>query len=160
VGQDEIDVVRMAAVVSVVLTPSSGDDVQMIKAGIMEIADVFVINKADQAGVDRLQQQLEAMLAMAPRGAELPPIVRTVATENRGIDEWVAALRSRPKRAEDAAEHWKERLLELMRQRFVERVMQKALSEEELCAAAREVAGLRRNPYEFVSEILKRVGIE
>jgi putative protein kinase ArgK-like GTPase of G3E family len=100
------------------------------------------------------------MLAMAPRGAELPPIVRTVATENRGIDEWVGALRSRPKRAEDAAEHWKERLLELMRQRLVERVMQKALSEEELCAAAREVAARRRNPYEFVSEILKRAGIE
>src|SRR5574341_336599 len=80
VGQDEVEVARLADVTVVVLTPGLGDDVQAIKAGIMEIADVFVINKADQAGADRLEREIQAALSLARRAdGWAPPIVRTVA---------------------------------------------------------------------------------
>jgi LAO/AO transport system kinase len=89
VGQDEVEVVKLADLVVVVLTPGSGDDIQAFKAGIMEIADIFVINKADSPGVERLARQLEAMLEMGYSGREVPPIVRTVATRGRGVDSLV-----------------------------------------------------------------------
>ncbi len=85
VGQDEVDIAGVAQVTVVVLVPGMGDDVQAIKAGLMEIADIFVINKADQPGADRVERELNGMLGLAdgPR----PPIVRTVATEGKGTDE-------------------------------------------------------------------------
>ncbi len=160
VGQDEIEVVKLAPVVTVVLTPSMGDDVQMIKAGIMEIADVFVINKSDQPGAGRVQQQLEAMLSLAPASAKpAPAIVRTVATEDNGIAEWLQALRSRPRNEEKAVDHWRQRLLDLLRQRLVEQLMGNHLSDDELNRAAREVAERRLNPYEYVREILTKAGV-
>jgi LAO/AO transport system kinase len=85
VGQDEVEIADLAQVTVVVLVPGMGDDVQAIKAGIMEIADVFVINKADQPGADRVERELEGMLSLA--NGRRPPIVRTVATEGKGIEE-------------------------------------------------------------------------
>jgi len=97
VGQDEIEIVRLADCVVVVLVPGLGDDIQNMKAGLMEIADIFVLNKADRQGADRLEEQLHAMLSMVvPRvdrsrvtgeNAWHPPVIRTVATENKGIDK-------------------------------------------------------------------------
>src|ERR1700688_1043813 len=88
VGQDEVDIVRLADCTLVLLVPGMGDDVQNMKAGLMEIADIFVLNKSDREGVDRLQMQLEAMLEIAPeRDGWKPTIIRTVATENKGVDE-------------------------------------------------------------------------
>src|ERR1044071_9172898 len=86
VGQDEVEVVKAADVSVVVLVPGMGDDIQAIKAGIMEIGDVFVINKADRDGVYATEKELEALLSLSSRtdGWE-PPIVKTVATENQGI---------------------------------------------------------------------------
>src|ERR1700676_506037 len=82
VGQDEVDIVRLADCTLVLLVPGMGDDVQNMKAGLMEIADIFVLNKSDREGVDRLQMQLEAMLELAPeRDGWRPKTVRTVATE-------------------------------------------------------------------------------
>src|SRR5258705_6622414 len=87
VGQDEIDIVRLADCVVVVLVPGLGDDIQSMKAGLMEIADIFVLNKADREGVDRLEEQLHAMLSLVmPRDGWRPPVIRTVATENSGVD--------------------------------------------------------------------------
>jgi len=87
VGQDEIDIVRLADCVLVVLVPGMGDDIQNMKAGLMEIGDIFVLNKADREGADRLEQQLLAMLSLVmPREGWHPPVVRTVASENKGID--------------------------------------------------------------------------
>lgn len=90
VGQDEVEIARLAQVTVVVLVPGMGDDVQAIKAGIMEIAGVFVINKADQPGADRVEMELRAMLSLAD--SRQPAIVRTVATEGKGIRDLLAAL--------------------------------------------------------------------
>ena len=86
VGQDEVDVVRTVDSVVVVTVPGLGDDIQAIKAGILEIADVFAINKADREGVERAVRDLEMMLSIGEHGAWLPPIVKTVAAREQGID--------------------------------------------------------------------------
>ena len=159
VGQAEIDVVKLASVVALVLTPAMGDDVQTIKAGIMEIADVFVINKSDHPGADRVETQLESLLSLAPAPGEQPPIVRTVATDDQGTAELLAALRSCPRDHQRTIDSWKARLVELMRQRLFDRAMERALSDDELARAATEVAQQQRNPYEFVDEIVAKAGM-
>jgi len=90
VGQDEIEIAGLAQATVVVLVPGMGDDVQALKAGIMEIADVFAINKSDQPGADRVERELQAMLGLA--NGHNPPIVKTVATEGAGIEELLAAI--------------------------------------------------------------------
>ena len=94
VGQDEVDIIRTADVSIVVLVPGTGDEVQALKAGIMEIADIFVVNKADREGADRLVAGVEATLALRSYGSEewRPPVVTTVATRGRGITELVDAI--------------------------------------------------------------------
>src|SRR5215472_2070223 len=131
VGQDEVDIVGLADCVLVVLVPGLGDDIQNMKAGLMEIADIFVLNKADREGADRLEEQLNAMLGLVmPRDGWHPPIVRTVATENKGIAELAAAIdkfrvhfESSGERRRKHAEHWKNRLLELLESRLLERAL-------------------------------------
>ncbi len=156
VGQDEVEVVKLADVVAVVLVPGMGDDVQALKAGILEIADVLVINKSDREGADRLERELRAMLDLAHRpDGWTPPIVRTVATEPSGIAELLAALRSCrfPGRK---VSNWRAQLLEMLRERLMERALDKALRDGELDAAAAEVAEHRRDPYGFVEEVIAR----
>ena len=97
VGQDEVEIAGLAQVTVVVLVPGMGDDVQAIKAGIMEIADVFVINKADQPGADRVERELQAMLSLSAGAA--PAIVRTIATEGAGIAELLAAIEGARRKA-------------------------------------------------------------
>src|SRR5213078_508363 len=93
VGQDEVDIVRVADVTVVILVPGMGDDVQSIKAGIMEIADIFVINKSDHDGADNVEKEIRAMQSLAMRSDNwMPSIVRTVATEGKGIAELAAAI--------------------------------------------------------------------
>src|SRR5438105_6967590 len=93
VGQDEVEIVKTADVCVVVLVPGMGDDIQTIKAGIMEIGDIFVINKADREGVLRTEKELEALLGLAGHEEQRTiPIVKTIATENKGIDELAAAI--------------------------------------------------------------------
>lgn len=106
VGQDEVEVVRLADVVAVVLTPGAGDDIQAFKAGLMEIADVFVINKADAPGTEKLARQLEAMLELGCQGRERPTVVKTIATKGDGVEALAAEvrriLRSRPPSVREA----------------------------------------------------------
>jgi len=93
VGQDEVDIVRLADCTIVLMAPGMGDDIQSMKAGLMEIADIFVVNKSDREGADRLEQQLQAMLELAPdRSGWKPRVVRTVATEDRGVAELVESI--------------------------------------------------------------------
>src|ERR1700732_3774738 len=93
VGQDEVDIVRLADCTLVLLVPGMGDDVQNMKAGLMEIADIFVLNKSDREGVENLETQLEAMLELGPeRNGWKPKIVRTIATETKGVDDLVSAI--------------------------------------------------------------------
>jgi LAO/AO transport system kinase len=93
VGQDEVEIVKAADVSVVVLVPGMGDDIQAIKAGIMEIGDIFVINKADRDGVYSTERELEALLSLAARDDGWdPPIVKTVATENQGVADLAEAI--------------------------------------------------------------------
>src|SRR5207344_738598 len=94
VGQAEVDIVRTADVCVVVLVPGTGDEVQALKAGIMEIADIFVVNKADREGADRTASSIEMMLSLTPEqpGKWRPPVMRTVATTGAGVSELVETV--------------------------------------------------------------------
>jgi len=163
VGQDEIDIVRLADCVVVVLVPGLGDDIQNMKAGLMEIGDIFVLNKADREGADRLEEQLHAMLSLVmPRDGWHPPIVRTVATESRGIADLTAAVEKFRKHFESSRqrqkkhiEHWKNRLIEMLESRLLESVLGGKEGEAKLQALAAAVAERKQDPFSAVSELLK-----
>ena len=167
VGQDEVDIMGLADCTLVVLVPGLGDEVQAIKAGIMEIADIFVLNKADREGTDRFEQQLKAMLSLVPeRAGWRAPVVRTIATENKGIGELAASIQQFREHVERSGQlharkvaNWKQRLLDLLESRFLDRVVSEGMGERGLEAAAAEIAARRRDPYDTVSEILKRAGM-
>jgi LAO/AO transport system kinase len=163
VGQDEIDIVRLADCVVVVLVPGLGDDIQNMKAGLMEIGDVFVLNKADREGADRLEEQLHAMLSLVmPRDGWHPPVVRTVATENRGIADLAATIEKFRKHFESSGqrqkkhvEHWKNRLVEMLESRLLESVLGGKEGEAKLQSMATAVAERKQDPFSAVSELLK-----
>ena len=168
VGQDEIDIVRLADCVLVVMVPGLGDDIQNMKAGLMEIGDIFVLNKADREGADRLEQQLLAMLSLVmPRDGWHPPVLRTVATENKGVEELALTVKKFEKHFEAGGErkrkhveHWKNRLVELLESRLVERALGGASGEARLTELAEEVAERKKDPFTAVNEILKRSGLD
>jgi GTPase len=168
VGQDEIDIVRLADCVVVVLVPGLGDDIQNMKAGLMEIADIFVLNKSDREGADRLEEQIHAMLSLVmPRDGWHPPVIRTVATENKGIDNLAATIAKfrvhfefRGERAKKHTEHWRNHLLELLESRLVERVLNAAGGEAALNQLAADVAERRKDPFAAVNEILAKSGLQ
>src|SRR5215469_5283089 len=168
VGQDEVDIVRLADCVLVVMVPGLGDDIQNMKAGLMEIGDIFVLNKADREGADRLEQQLDAMLSLVmPRDGWHPPVVRTVATENKGIEELALAVskferhfEASGERKRKHVEHWKKRLVELLESRLIEHALGGASGEKRLTELAGEVAERKKDPFTAVNEILKRSGLE
>lgn len=154
VGQDEVEIAKLADVTVVVLVPGMGDDVQAIKAGIMEIADVFVINKSDQAGADRLEREIQAIQTLSVRkDGWVPPIVRTVATDGAGISEAWAAVRSflEQGRAKDrAVANWELRLREMLRERLLSGFVNLNFH-----AAAEDVAARRRDPYSIIDGWVK-----
>ena len=168
VGQDEIDIVRLADCVLVVMVPGLGDDIQNMKAGLMEIGDIFVLNKADREGADRLEQQLLAMLSLVmPRDGWHPPVVRTVASENKGIEALAETIAKFQKHFETSGErerkhveHWKRRLLGLIESRLVERVLGGAGGEARLSEMAKEVAQRKKDPFTAVNELLAKSGVE
>ena len=147
VGQAEVDIVQLADVVCVVLTPALGDDIQAAKAGIMEIAGVFAVNKADQPGAERLEQQLRAMLSLLPAGRPRPRIVRTVATEDAGVADLVEALLRAPRGPDAAKAYWRRRLLERISEGLLD-----SLGGATLDRAAEDAAAGKLNPYEFVRQ--------
>ena len=162
VGQDEVEIVKTADVSVVVLVPGMGDDIQAIKAGIMEIGDVFTINKADREGVIRTEKELQALLSLAHRPDFWnPPIVKTIATENKGIEDLAAAIESYydfQKTGENlerrkAIARW--RLLELLQEKLLAEVLSRNGTSEKLERLAQEIAEKRNNPYAAVVEILK-----
>lgn len=154
VGQDEVEVARLADVTVVVLVPGMGDDVQAIKAGIMEIADVFVINKSDLPGADRLEQELKAMLLLTPNHEKATiPIVRTVASEGQGIGAVMEAIQAvKQQKTRNTAELWTPRLREMLRERLLDRI-----PAEEFAAAAEAVATQKENPYAVIQRWLERL---
>lgn len=168
VGQDEVEIVKAADVSVVVLVPGMGDDIQAIKAGIMEIGDIFVINKSEREGVERTERELIALLEMSERpDGWHPPIVRTVATQNKGITEFEEAVEryaafrqgqaASQSRRKSVAEN---RIIEILREKLLRRVLREAVTPEQLDQYALEVADRLKDPYSIVEEICRRIRIE
>lgn len=168
VGQDEVDIVRLADVTLVILVPGMGDDVQSIKAGIMEIADIFVINKADREGSERVEREIRAMQSLAPRNDRwTPPIVKTVASDGTGVSELAAAIVQYEEflLGSDAGlkrrtQSWEQRLMEMLRDRVMEVVMAEHLRPEALASYAQQVAKHERDPYSLVDEIVNPLKVK
>lgn len=163
VGQDEIEIVRAADVSLVTLVPGTGDDVQALKAGIMEIADLFIVNKADREGADHLVSSVEANLSLHPyaAGEWRPPILKTVATTGNGIAEVLTAIdtfRARPsgeqsRRRRVRSEH---RLRDLLSHRFMTVVERDLLAPGEWPALVERVADRAIDPYTVADMLLQR----
>lgn len=166
VGQDEVDVVGMADVALVVLVPGLGDEVQALKAGIMEVADVFVINKADRDGVDRLQAELQSMLALGTHDDVLPEIVRTVAARDEGVDTLLQAIErfvgqaagdGRATRKRD--EHLRRQFEEALRARVLRRVRERVLAGTGGAALLERLAAREIDPLTAADEALAQLGL-
>jgi len=167
VGQDEVDIIRTADVSVVTLVPGAGDEVQALKAGIMEIADIFVVNKADREGADRLVSAVEANLALQAYGADewRPPIVKTIATTGQGVPELVDAIwrfRERSKNNEATRRRTRSeyRLRELVSQRFMDHLERDVLAADELSGLVDRIAAREIDPYTAANELLKRAGLK
>jgi LAO/AO transport system kinase len=160
VGQDEVDIVRLAEITIVILVPGMGDDVQTIKAGIMEIADIFVINKSDHEGAERVEREIRGLQSLALRhDGWTPPIVKTVASAGTGVEELAAAISNYEDYLEKenlalkkSAENWQQRLLEMLRDILLEKA-QAQFSDGKLAQLAADVAGHKRDPYTLIEEI-------
>jgi len=163
VGQDEVDIVRLADITVVILVPGMGDDVQSIKAGIMEIADIFVINKSDRDGADNVEKEIRALQSLAMRhDSWVPPIVKTVASTGTGVAELAAAiaeyenyLQKDDRALKKSVENWQERLIEMLRDAMLEKARAQI---GDVARLAAEVAEHKRDPYTLVEEIAGRVG--
>jgi LAO/AO transport system kinase len=163
VGQDEVDIVNTAHTSVVVLVPGQGDDIQAIKAGILEIGDVFVINKCEREGADRLERELRATLEMGPKREDgwMPPIFKTEALLGKGIFEFVYGV-YRHKEKLMASEHFERKNAERTRLEFLsvlsselmERVVDRLKKEKRLEKIIDDLIQKRRNPYSAVEKIL------
>ncbi len=163
VGQDEVDIVRMAHSTIVVMVPGLGDDIQAIKAGILEIGDLFVVNKADREGADRTVRELATMLEMNQykKGAWLPKVLRTEAHCNRGIEELVAEIeahRSHLYQSGEIREFLQEKnarvFMDLLKERLFTEVFQHLHVNGRYRAILEGMAARREDPYSAVEKIL------
>jgi len=162
VGQDEVEVARLADATVLLLVPGMGDDVQTFKAGVMEIADLYVLNKADLAGANRLEQEVEAMLSMAARGEGWrPPIIKVIATTGSGIGEVKEALEQfrlfqeqRAGKEKRRRSYWRRRLLELLRRHLFEQVVRERLRDGALDKLIDDLLEHRADPYSLVERIV------
>jgi LAO/AO transport system kinase len=163
VGQDEIEIARLADITLVVLVPGMGDDVQSLKAGVMEIADIYVINKADRDGADRVEQEIRALQSLATtHTAWTPPIVRTIATTGEGLDilataiadleQWMA---KEERLAERRARHWQIRIDAMLHAELTRHVRRHGLSESQLYQHAAQVAAGNEDPWQLVAQLTK-----
>jgi LAO/AO transport system kinase len=162
VGQDEVEIARTAQMTLVLFVPGMGDDIQTMKAGIMEIGDLFIINKADHPGVDRIEAELTALLSIAGRPDEIKPsVVRTIASEGKGIEECAQAIRSwydRQKnssfRREKEVKIQRARLLDLARSEIQRHLMRTPGVEDKLEILARKLADREVDPFSAAEELL------
>jgi LAO/AO transport system kinase len=163
VGQDEVDIVRTADVSIVVIVPGSGDEVQALKAGIMEIADIFVVNKADREGADRTAASIEGMLALETwsEGAWRPPILRTEATTGRGVPELLDTIErfrehTRDTQGDRRRARAEFRMRELLGRRFIQYVEEQVLKPGEFAALLDRIAARETDPYTATADLIKR----
>jgi LAO/AO transport system kinase len=162
VGQDEVEVIRAADCVLVVLVPGLGDDIQAIKAGLLEIADLYVLNKADREGVDRLESEISTMLALGgEHGTERPPVIRTIAVKGEGLEPLIQGItRHRASAGASGAavsrrrdrSRW--RLVDLIRERVLRWASEETSGDGALQAAALRIYERSEDPYEAADSIL------
>ena len=165
VGQDEIDIVRLADVTILVLMPGMGDDVQSIKAGIMEIADIFVVNKSDREGADRVEKEVHAMQSLASlHGSWNPPVLRTVANTGQGIaelagniEEFWSWLSAEDRLMERRERFWRERIMEMIRNQLLAQMREYGLNQQVLAEISRKVARKEQDPYMLVPQLVKNL---
>jgi GTPase len=168
VGQDEVEVAHLADATVLLLAPGMGDDVQTFKAGVMEIADLFVINKADRPGAGQVEQEIMAMLALALReDGWRPPILKTTATTGEGVapvkhelDQFRnfaerSGLNRRRKR-----DHWRSRLLAMARQRLFQNVIAERLRDGSVERGVEEIMDRRRDPYSVVEDLVAEARVK
>jgi LAO/AO transport system kinase len=168
VGQDEIEIVGLADISIVVLVPGMGDDVQALKAGILEIGDIFVINKHDHPGSEQLERALKATFSLASDGDpdRERPVIMTVATRGEGIEELAEAidrvhrdLVGGTDRVERRRRAIKARLRAMLEQRLVETALEHVFSNGEYDAVVDAIARRDRDPYSVVEEIIRKLGL-
>jgi methylmalonyl-CoA epimerase len=163
VGQDEVDVFRLAESCVVVLTPGMGDDIQAIKAGLMEVADLFVVNKADRDGADRVVQEILQMLELGEHGAWIPPVVKTVATTGAGLDELIGRLDEHrsfllgPDGARRKRERTRIRIEGLIREDFLRKVKSLGGDHGALDDAANRVEARAEDPIAAARGLVARI---
>jgi GTPase len=168
VGQDEIDIVKLADVSVVVLVPGMGDDIQALKAGIMEIGDIFVINKCDRPGVENMERAVLSLLSLAHRpDGWVPPIIKTIATEDRGIEELSEAIQQsgdhaqtsslRTERKRDAA---RQRLLNLLREMLLHKAVEAAFPGNAIEHLIDQIIRRETDPYTIADRIVRSARFE
>lgn len=165
VGQDEVDIAKTAHLTVVVVSPGMGDDIQAIKAGIFEIADVLVINKADREGVEKTEQELQAMLSISVREDNWnPPIIKTVATVGEGTDQLAQVIENyRQSISDHQRKQWrislfKKHLIEMFQERVTRTILER-IPEKELDRYAEKMMTRELDPYTIIDQILKDVGL-
>lgn len=164
VGQSEVDIVKTADTVLMVMVPNLGDDIQAIKAGIMEIADVFAVNKADIDGADKTKLEIEMNLDLNQKKDYRPPVVKVSASKNQNIDELLdkimahqTYLETTGKVADKRKRNTKFEILKLVEEELMSLIMHKALEENLLENLSREVVDKRLDPYSAKDEVLKLI---
>jgi LAO/AO transport system kinase len=167
VGQDEVEIVKVADVSIVVLVPGMGDDMQALKAGLMEIGDIFVINKCDHPQADKIEKELRATLLLSgPSDEWTPPVVRTVATQRVGIaqlleqiDEFDRYRKDSPERVNKRKGSAEENLLVLLKELLLEKAVQQNGVWDRIQAASRAVSERKMDPYTAVEQIVRDLRI-
>ncbi len=165
VGQDEIEIARLADITLVVLVPGMGDDVQSLKAGVMEIADIFVVNKSDREGADRVEQEIRGLQSLVSNHPErIPPVVRTIATTGEGIDALAAAIDemqqwlSQDRRlTARRTRHWQRRLDAMLRTELMRRARQNGFDASVLQFHAARIATGQQDPWQLVAQLTEKV---
>src|SRR5881396_1533488 len=165
VGQDEIEIVKLADVSLVVLVPGMGDDIQALKAGIMEIGDIFVINKCDRPGVEKMERAILGLLSLGHRAdGWQPPIVKTTATKGEGVAELLDAIdryyvffRNSISRSRKKQEAERQRLINLLEERLVNTAVEQIFPDGELNDLVSAIAERRQDPYSVVEQIIRNL---
>jgi LAO/AO transport system kinase len=164
VGQDEIEIARLADITIVVLVPGMGDDIQSLKAGVMEIADLYVINKSDRDGADRVEQEIRALQSLAvAHGDWIPPVVHTTATTGNGIDRLMQSLaqmeawmREGNRLIDRRTQHWQRRLDAMLRTELLRRARSNGLTAHNLSEHAAQVAAGREDPWQLIPHLAQK----
>jgi LAO/AO transport system kinase len=165
VGQDEIEIARLADITVVVLVPGMGDDVQSLKAGVMEIADIFVVNKSDREGADRVEQEIRGLQSLASEHPDhIPPVIRTTATTGDGLEALVASIAEMEKWLRDGnrlkarrTQHWQRRLDAMLRTELMRRARQNGFDAKILQFHAARIATGQQDPWELVAQLTEKV---